>query len=121
LAFSQTVLSNTPVNPGPGVAASPVIDLLSQNSAEARSFNPSTHGVSALTELRALIAGTPQGASFRWNSLTPGALVFKEDSELDTWVKGVRPGKNDAVMEVLDATGAIIQSQSVTLCVVHAK
>lgn len=73
----------------------------------------------------AAFRNAPDGASLRWSSPKPGALVIDNPASSLTRVRGVTPGRQDFDVELLDAGGVRIASMklklSVPQCVTIAK
>ena len=114
---TETIKVSQPVSLADS-SANPLIYLTGNTgSADLRAFNPSTGDKSLIIEVGAAFKNAPDGASLRWSSPTPGALIIDNPNANVTRVKGVTPGKHDLDLELLDPGGNRIASTKLKLSV----
>jgi len=90
-------------------------------SAANRAFNPATATAAAdktgIITVDASFSGAPSGSSLRWSSPEAGALTIDSPASGRTRVRGLRPGRRDLDIELLDGGGTRIASQKLKLSV----
>lgn len=103
---------------GPEDSGRPIIILSSDtSSAENRAFRPSTNDKSGVITVRGRFRNAPEGSRLRWSSPEAGTLQIDTPNAEQTRVRGLRPGKRDLDVELLDAGGTRISSMKLHLSV----
>jgi hypothetical protein len=114
---SETIKVSQPASL-PDSSANPLIYLTGNTaSADLRAFKPSIGDKSLIIEVGAAFKNAPDGATLRWSSPTPGAVIIDNPSSNVARVKGVIPGKHDLDIELLDNGGNRIASTKIKLSV----
>lgn len=106
--------------PGKQDEANPIIILGSTTATpDNRAFNPSATGgdKSGVITVEASFRDAPDGSRLRWSSPEPGALTIDSPNTERTRVRGVRPGRRELDVDLLDAGGSRIASHKMKLSV----
>ena len=103
---------------GPEDSGRPIIILEGATSSpENRSFNPAANDKSGIISVAARFRNAPEGSRLRWSSPEAGALQVDTPNSGRTRVRGLRPGRRDLDVELLDAGGTRIASMKLRLSV----
>jgi hypothetical protein len=98
----------------------PIIILATASTSPAnRAFNPNGSGgdKTGVITMEASFRDAPAGSQLRWSSPEAGALTIDSPNADRTRVRGLRPGRRELDVELLDAGGSRIASQKVRLSV----
>lgn len=99
-------------------SSKPIIFLTgSTASAEHRAFNPATGDKTLIIEVGADFSNAPEGSKLRWSSPTAGVLVIDNPNAKKTQVRGIKPGKHDLDVSLLDSGGNSIATMKLKLSV----
>ena len=89
----------------------------SSASPEVRAFHPATRDASLVIEVSAGFSDAPDGAHIRWEAEDPAALVIDNPDAAHTRVRGVKPGKQNLKLKLLDDGGNEIDRITLKLSV----
>jgi hypothetical protein len=103
--------------PKSDVVASPSLDLDAGITAQQRFFSPASHDLTGVTQVEAVLRNVPATASLRWRAAVPGTLEIDSPEAAITLVKGLKPGPQDLVCELLDSSGVVQRRETTTLWV----
>lgn len=99
-------------------ATRPIIILSNATSAaQTRAFNPTANDKSGLITVEAQFRNAPEGSRLRWSSPDASALTIDQPANNRTRVRGLKPGKRDLDVELLDGGGSRIASMKLQLSV----
>jgi hypothetical protein len=99
-------------------ATRPIIILSTDtSSAQTRAFNPTANDKSGIITVEAQFRNAPEGSLLRWSSPDATALKIDNPASNSTRVRGLKPGKRDLDVELLDGGGSRIASMKLKLSV----
>jgi hypothetical protein len=106
--------------PGKEDVSNPIIILSTPSGTPVnRAFHPSATGgdKSGIITVEASFRDAPAGSRLRWSSPEAGALAIDGANSERTRVRGLKPGRRDLDVELLDAGGSRIASHKMKLSV----
>lgn len=103
--------------PSQDVVSKPGLDLDSGITPQQRFFSPASHDLSGVTQVEAVLRNAPATSTVRWRPAVPGTLEVVSPNAAITQVKGLRPGPQELVCELVDSAGIVQRRETTTLWV----
>ncbi|HSN55218.1 MAG TPA: helix-hairpin-helix domain-containing protein [Candidatus Sulfomarinibacteraceae bacterium] len=103
--------------PSKDAVLSAALDLDSGISNQQRFFGPSSHDLTGVTQVEAVLKNAPSGTTVAWRAAVPGTLEVVSPNSAVTEVRGLRPGPQELVCELFDSSGTSLRRETTTLWV----
>ena len=98
-------------------AAKPSVSLDEGITAQQRFFGPANHDLTGVTQVEAVLRNAAATSRVRWRPAVPGTLEAISPEAPITAIRGIQPGPQDLICEVLDSSGVVQQREATTLWV----
>lgn len=114
---SETIKVGSPTEAKKDAASAVIILTGDTASAELRAFRPSSNDKTLVIEVSASFNNAPAGAKLKWSAPDPTALSIDTPTANATRVRGIKPGKHDLDVSLIDAGGNTIASMKLKLSI----